>query len=134
MSIATAPASEAPAVAVAPPARPPRKRWTRFVLPAYSWVVILYLVIPIAVMIIYSFNKVATALPQVSFGWNGFTTQWYRQWSQIPGLTSAFFLSLKLAAATTAIATVLGTAIPLPLGRHRFRGQVGFVQIMLLNI
>jgi spermidine/putrescine transport system permease protein len=104
------------------------------VLPTYSWLVILYLVIPIAVMIVYSFNKVATALPQVSFGWNGFTTQWYAQWSQIPGLTSAFFLSLKLAAATTAIATVLGTAIALALVRYRFRGKVAFEQVMFMNI
>src|SRR5919197_2202598 len=104
---AVAARADAPAAMVAPAARGPRKRWTRFVLPTYSWLVILYLVIPIAVMIVYSFNKVATALPQVSFGWNGFTTQWYAQWSQIPGLTSAFFLSLKIATATTAISTVL---------------------------
>ena len=134
MGVVAARAPQAPAVGVAPVARGPKRRWTRFVLPSYSWLVILYLVIPIAVMIIYSFNKVATALPQVSFGWNGFTTQWYRQWSQIPGLTSAFFLSLKLAAATTAIATVIGTMIALALVRHRFRGKVGFEQIMFMNI
>ena len=134
MGVTTAPTAEAPAVAVRPAVRPPRRRWTRFVLPTYSWLVILYLVIPIAVMIVYSFNKVATALPQVSFGWNGFTTQWYAQWSQIPGLTSAFFLSLKLAAATTAIATVLGTAIALALVRYRFRGKVAFEQVMFMNI
>src|SRR5438105_1893153 len=134
MSVVAARASGAPAVGVAPVARGPRRRLTRFVLPAYSWLVIVYLVIPIAVMIIYSFNKVATALPQVSFGWNGFTTQWYRQWSQIPGLTSAFFLSLKLAAVSTAIATVLGTMIALALVRHRFRGKVAFEQVMFMNI
>src|SRR5438067_8245260 len=134
MSVATAPAAEVPAVAVAPPARGPRQRWTRFVLPSYSWLVIVYLVIPIVVMIVYSFNKVATALPQVSFGWNGFTTQWYQQWSQIPGLTSAFFLSLKLAAGSTAIATVIGTAIALALVRYRFRGKVAFEQVMFMNI
>src|SRR5438132_7378882 len=133
MSVVAAPAPER-AVSVAPVARGPRKRWTRFVLPGYSWLVIVYLVIPIAVMIVYSFNKVATALPQVSFGWNGFTTQWYRQWSQIPGLTSAFFLSLRLAAASTAIATVLGTMIALALVRHRFRGRVAFEQVMFMNI
>ena len=134
MSVVAARASGAPAVGVAPVARGPRRRLTRFVLPAYSWLVIVYLVIPIAVMIIYSFNKVATALPQVSFGWNGFTTQWYRQWSQIPGLTSAFFLSLKLAAASAAVATVLGTLIALALVRYRFRGKVVFEQVMFMNI
>jgi spermidine/putrescine transport system permease protein len=134
MSVVTAPAAEVPAVAALPPRRAPRKRWTRFVLPTYSWLVIGYLVVPIGVMIAYSFNKVATALPQVSFGWNGFTTQWYHQWSDIPGLTSAFFLSLKLAAAATAVATVLGTMIALALVRYRFRGKVAFEQVMFMNI
>ena len=35
------------------------------------------LVFPIALMIIYSFNRVVGGLQQVSFSWNGFTTQWY---------------------------------------------------------
>jgi spermidine/putrescine transport system permease protein len=134
MGAVAARAPHAPAIGVAPVARGPKRRWTRFVLPGYSWLVILYLVIPIVVMIIYSFNKVATALPQVSFGWNGFTTQWYSQWSQIPGLTSAFFLSLKLATVSTAIATVLGTMIALALVRHRFRGRLAFEQVMFMNI
>src|SRR5207302_6615618 len=134
MGVVATHAPQAPPLAVAPVARGPKRRWTRFVLPTYSWVVILYLVIPIAVMIIYSFNKVATALPQVSFGWNGFTTQWYSQWSQIPGLTSAFFLSLKVAAASTAIATVLGTMIALALVRYRLRGQIALEQVLLMNI
>jgi len=134
VSVVAAPASEAPHVAVSPAARPPKRRWTRLALPTYSWLVILYLVIPIAVMIVYSFNKVATALPQVSFGWNGFTTQWYREWSQIPGLTSAFFLSLKLAAATTVVAIVLGTMIALALVRYRFRGKLAFEQVLFMNI
>ena len=64
-----------------------RRRWTRFILPAYSWLVIAYLVFPIAVMVLYSFNKVTAGLPQVSFAWNGFTTQWYQQWKDIPQLT-----------------------------------------------
>ena len=127
-------AQDAPAVAVPAPTRPPRRRWTRHILPTYSWLVILYLVIPIAVMIAYSFNKVTTPLPQVSFAWNGFTTRWYGQWNQIPGLTPAFFLSLKLAAASAAVATVLGTLIALALVRYRFRGKVVFEQVMFMNI
>ena len=68
-------------------ARRQAPRWTRFILPAYSWLVIAYLVFPIAVMIVYSFNKVTTGLPQVSFAWNGFTPQWYQQWNDVPQLT-----------------------------------------------
>jgi spermidine/putrescine transport system permease protein len=125
------------AAAQAPPARRRRRRWGRFVLPVYSWLVIAYLVFPIAVMVIYSFNKVNTGLPQVSFSWNGFTTQWYREWSSIPGLTSAFWLSIRLAVASTVLATVVGTLLALALVRYRpprFRGRTLFEQVLFLNI
>ena len=125
------------AAAQAPPARRRRRRWTRFILPAYSWLVIAYLVFPIAVMVVYSFNKVNTGLPQVSFSWNGFTTQWYREWRSIPGLTSAFWLSIRLALASTVLATVVGTLLALALVRYRpprFRGRTLFEQVLFLNI
>ncbi len=120
------------------PARPRRRRrWTRFILPGYSWLVIAYLVLPIAVMVAYSFNKVTTGLPQVSFGWNGATLQWYRQWSSVPQLTSSFWLSLRLAVLATLISTVLGTLLALALVRYRpprFRGKTGYEQVLFLNI
>ena len=96
-----------------------RRRWTRFILPAYSWLVIAYLVFPIAVMILYSFNKVTTGLPQVSFAWNGFTLQWYREWSNVPGLTAAFWLSIRLAILSTLFSTVIGTLLALALVRYQ---------------
>jgi spermidine/putrescine transport system permease protein len=120
------------------PLRPPRRRrWGRFVLPAYSWLVIAYLVFPIAVMIMYSFNKVTTGLPQVAFTWNGATTQWYRQWSGVPGLTSAFWLSIRLAVSSTLISSVVGTLLALALVRYRpprFHGKALMEQVMFLNI
>jgi len=114
-----------------------RRRWTRFVLPVYSWLVIAYLVFPIAVMVAYSFNKVTTGLPQVSFAWNGFTTQWYQQWNGVPGLTSAFWLSIRLAVASTILATLVGTLLALALVRYRpprFHGKTMVEQVMFLNI
>jgi spermidine/putrescine transport system permease protein len=121
-------------VALEPRPRRRRKKWTRWILPTYSWLVILYLVIPIIAMIAYSFNSVTTPIPNVSFAWNGFTTQWYSQWDQIPGLTPAFVLSLELAAVSTAIATVLGTLIALSLVRYRYRGKGLLEQVMFMNI
>ena len=124
-------------VALPPAKRPTRRRWTRFVLPAYSWLIIAYLVFPILVMVAYSFNKVTTGLPQVSFAWNGFTVQWYRQWNSVPELTSSFWLSLRLAVAATVLATILGTLLALALVRYRgrrFRGRAAYEQVLFLNI
>jgi spermidine/putrescine transport system permease protein len=118
-------------------ARPRRRRWTRFILPTYSWLIIAYLVFPIAVMVAYSFNKVTTGLPQVSFTWNGATLQWYREWNSVPQLSSSFWLSLRLALITTALATIIGTLLALALVRYRpprFRGKTAVEQVLFLNI
>ena len=119
---------------------PRRRRWRPrggWLLATYSWLVIAYLVMPIVVMVAYSFNKVTTGLPQVSFAWNGFTTQWYREWSNVPGLTSAFWLTIRLGIASTIFATIIGTLLALALVRYRpprFRGKVLVEQTMFLNI
>ncbi len=121
-----------------PPAAPPhRRRWTRFILPTYSWLVIAYLVFPIAIMIVYSFNQSAGGLPQVSFAWNGATLRWYRQWNEVPGLTAAFWLSIRLAIASAVFATVIGTLLALALVRYRrpqFRGKALVEQTLFVNI
>jgi spermidine/putrescine transport system permease protein len=114
-----------------------RRKVGRFALPTYSWLVIAYLVFPIAVMIAYSFNRVIGGLQLVSFSWNGFTTLWYQQWSNVPGLTAAFWLSIRLALVSTLIATVLGTLLAIALVRYRsqkFRGKIAVEQILFLNI
>jgi spermidine/putrescine transport system permease protein len=119
------------------PTRRRGRRWTRFVLPTYSWLIIAYLVFPIAVMIAYSFNKVTTGLPQISFAWNGFTAHWYQVWSGVPGLTSAFWLSIRLGLAATLLATITGTLLALALVRYqgrRFRGKASVEQVLFLNI
>ena len=133
MGAIAAPAKDRP-VALEPGPRRRRRKWTRWILPTYSWLVIFYLVIPIIAMIAYSFNKVTTPIPNVSFAWNGFTTQWYSAWNDIPGLTPAFVLSLELAAACTAIASVLGTLVALSLVRYRYRGKGLLEQVMFVNI
>ena len=135
MSVAVA----APEREAAPGHRAPRRRRrrARWLLPLYSWLVIGYLVLPILVMVAYSFNKVTTGLPQVSFTWNGFTTEWYQQWSSVPGLTSAFWLTIRLGIASTVLATVVGTLLALALVRYRppkFRGRTFVEQVMFLNI
>jgi spermidine/putrescine transport system permease protein len=132
----TAPASRE-AAAQAPAGRRPRRRWARALLPVYSWLVIAYLVFPIAVMVAYSFNRVTTGLPQVSFAWNGFTFQWYEQWKNIPQLTSSFWLSIRLGLASTLLSTVVGTLLALSLVRYRpprFRGKTLIEQVLFLNI
>jgi spermidine/putrescine transport system permease protein len=112
-------AASAPAADAASPRR--RRRWGRFVLPAYVVLVLVYTLIPIAVMVLYGFNQAPAG--RLTFAWNGFTLDWYRHVFEIPDLTDALVASLEIAALSTLIATVLGTPAALALARHRFRGR-----------
>ena len=130
--------AESPSIPTAkelvPVPRGGRRRWTYFVLPIYSSAVFLYLLIPISVMVLYSFNQSHSALPQLTFKWQGATTQWYREWNGIPGLGEAFFLSIKLALLSTLVSAVLGTLLALALVRYRFRGKRVSEQVLFTNI
>jgi spermidine/putrescine transport system permease protein len=123
---------EGPVPVSAPPKAPRRRRWGRWILPAYTAVVLVYLVSPILVMIVYSFNN--TGFKKVSFRWGGFTMQWYPKVFDKPELTAALKNSLIVATVSTVIATALGTLIALALVRYRFRGKGPAEMVMFMNI
>jgi spermidine/putrescine transport system permease protein len=123
---------------VSPLRRESGRSWRSFILPIYTRLMILYLLIPIAIMILYSFNSNPGAgrqtSPQISFRWNGFTLYWWRQWNQVPGITSSLRNSLVIAVTSTIVATILGTLLALALVRYRFRGSGSIEMVMFLNI
>ena len=88
--------------------------------------------LPIFVMILYSFNKAPNV--RVTFNWNGFTTEWYRNIFGLPELTNALKISILLALTAAAIATTLGTLIALALVRYRFRGKTAGDVVMFMSI
>lgn len=108
-----------PAAAPAPPSGG-RRRWTRLLLPAYTWLMIVYFSLPILVMIVFGFNDTQGKL---NLRWQGFTIHWYRDLFAIADLTTALRNSLTIAVLSTTISTVLGTMLGIALGRYRFRGK-----------
>jgi spermidine/putrescine transport system permease protein len=109
-----------PEVAPAPAVPGRRRRWTRLLLPAYTWLMIAYFSLPILVMIVFGFNDTKGKL---NLRWQGFTLTWYRDLFAIPALSTALRNSLAIALVSTAITTVIGTMIGIALGRYRFRGK-----------
>jgi spermidine/putrescine transport system permease protein len=104
---------------VATPSRR-RKRWGDRLLFFYTWAIIIWLGLPIAVMMLFSFNN---PHGRFNYTWVGFTLKWYgRDLFDYPSLTSAMGHSILVAVASTLIATVLGTMVGLALGKYRFRG------------
>lgn len=81
-----------------------------------------FLYLPLAILIIYSFNdsKLVTV-------WGGFTTQWYGVLLHNGDILNAAWLSIKLAALASVAAVILGTMAGFALARiKRFRGSTLF--------
>ena len=92
----------------------------RWALPLFTIVAIFYLLIPIVVMIIFSFNDYAG---KFNFIWHGFTLKAWQAPLAWPGLPDAIRISLTIAALSTIFSTILGTMIGLALTRYQFRGR-----------
>jgi spermidine/putrescine transport system permease protein len=92
----------------------------RHALTVYAVLAFTYLLLPIAVVIAFSFNNPAG---RFNYTWQGFTLDNWRNWDGVPGLVGAMSLSLQIAALSSIVATVLGTLIALALVRYGFRGR-----------
>ncbi|HEY6770982.1 MAG TPA: ABC transporter permease [Solirubrobacterales bacterium] len=86
----------------------------------YGVLAIIYMLIPIGLIIVFSFNDPAG---KFNFTWQGFTLSNWAHPFEISELTDALLLSLRLALLATVISTVLGTMIALALVRYDFFGR-----------
>ena len=100
-----------------------RRMW-RFarhqLLTVYALLAFAYLLVPIAIVILFSFNHPSG---RFNYTWQGFTLDNWRRWDGVPGMRSAIELSLEIAAFSSIVATALGTLIALALVRYGFRGR-----------
>lgn len=88
---------------------------SRGVLAIWTALVLLFLYLPIALVVLFSFNT-----SRLNVNWEGFTLRWYATvWGNDP-LMTALWNSLKIAAATTVISSLLGTVTAWVLYRYRF--------------
>jgi spermidine/putrescine transport system permease protein len=90
------------------------------VLTVYSLLAFVYLMLPIGIVIAFSFNN---PKGRFNYVWSGFTLDNWKNWDGVPGLRSAMVLSLEIALLASLIATALGMLIALALVRYGFRGR-----------
>jgi spermidine/putrescine transport system permease protein len=105
----------------------PARAWAwlrRNALPIYAALAVAYMLIPIAVIGVFSFGSTPKDKLTFALG-NGFTTEYWTSMFSLPELNEALLTSLKLAAFSTLIATAIGTAMAIALVRHKFRGRRG---------
>ncbi len=92
----------------------------RHALTVYALLVVGYLLLPIAVVILFSFNDLQG---RFNYVWQGFTLDHWRNWDDVLGLRDALVTSLEVGLLATIVATALGTLVALAIVRHDFRGR-----------
>jgi len=101
----------------------PSRFWAKVryqLLNVFAGLAFLYLLVPIAVVILFSFNDPPG---RFNFTWHKFSTAAWQHPFATPGIQDAVVLSLKIAFLSTIIATILGTLMALALARYSFRGR-----------
>jgi spermidine/putrescine transport system permease protein len=89
-------------------------------LNVYAGLVLVYLMVPIAIILLFSFNE---AHGKFNFTWHGFTLANWQDPFGVPTLVDAMRNSVEIALISTVIATALGTFMALALVRYEFRGR-----------
>ncbi len=90
----------------------------------------IFLYLPIALLVVFSFND-----SRLLTAWSGFSVRWYAAlWHDGP-LIGAGLLSLRIAVLSATIATVVGTAAGFALARFgRFRGRSAFASVLAVPL
>jgi len=97
-------------------------RWLRRnALLLYAGVAVLYMLLPIIVVGLFSFDE--TSNGKLDYRWSGFTLDYWRNAFADESVNEAMRTSIELAALATVVATILGTLMALALVRHKFRGR-----------
>lgn len=91
--------------------------------------VFVFLYVPIAAVIIYSFNAAGT-----STRFEGFTLQWYADLFQDGALMQTLRTSAVVAVLTATVATVIGIMFALGMSRYRGSGKGGLLALIALPL
>src|ERR1700760_3136213 len=98
-----------------------RSRITRFNVASLA-LGFAFLYLPIVILVIYSFN--ASRLVTV---WGGWSLRWYHEFFADRAMIDASWMSLRVAASSATIATLIGTLAAVALSRgERFKGRTLF--------
>lgn len=87
-------------------------------IPVVGTIVLIYLLLPIAHVVLFSFNK---KVGRNNITWNGFSLRNWQYPCGAPQVCEAFTNSLMVGAIATVVATVLGTMIAIALVRYQFK-------------
>ena len=96
------------------------RRALDWLLNGYAGLALIYLLVPIGVILVFSFND---PVGRFNFLWNEFSLDAWGDPFGVPGLQDALVKSLQIGVLSTIGATALGTITALALVRYEFRGR-----------
>ncbi|MBC7724408.1 MAG: ABC transporter permease [Burkholderiaceae bacterium] len=100
----------------------------RWLLPTYTALALVFLLIPIAYTFVFSFNDSIKS----NISWRGFTLDNWTNVCNAQDVCEAFGNSILIGVVATVIATTLGTMIAIALVRFRFRFRSGISLLLFL--
>jgi spermidine/putrescine transport system permease protein len=129
-SVAAAPGREKLVSRGRPRGNPWRRPWA---MEGFTWLYIIWSIVPIAIAVLFSFNKGASQAT-----WQGFSTRWYvgAQVTSVlhnPSLHHAVIQTLILAALTTVITVPIGVGFAIGIDRWRTRTSSGLNFLMVFS-
>ncbi|MBO5657183.1 MAG: spermidine/putrescine ABC transporter permease/substrate-binding protein PotCD, partial [Agathobacter sp.] len=98
---------------------------------AYMGLIFLFLYLPIAVLIVLSFNDSKTRVE-----WGGFTFKWYIECFTSETIMSAFATTIEITLISAVVSTIIGTLAAMGISRMKRRMRtiyLGATNIPLLN-
>jgi len=101
-------------------------RWLNW---SYLVGVLVVLYLPIAVLVINSFNA-----SKYGNNWNGFTLKWYEKLFANEGLMQAAGHSVLIAIASATVATIIGTLAAVALHRYQFKGKAVLSSMVFVSM
>ena len=103
---------------------------TRIVLGVWTALIMAFLLVPIGLIVLYAFN------PSNVQSWpiKGFSTKWFSEALDNQAMKDSFWLSIKAACLSTAIAITLGSMVAFAVHRFRFFGRETISFLVILPI
>ncbi|HPR17599.1 MAG TPA: extracellular solute-binding protein [Candidatus Cloacimonadota bacterium] len=90
---------------------------------------ILFLIAPLIILVVFSFNSARTMTQ-----WEGFSLRWYKAALQDETIWLALKNSLIIGVISTIITTILGTAAALAIGKYAFKGKKAFENMLYIPV
>jgi spermidine/putrescine transport system permease protein len=103
--------------------------WGGLALMVNAVLLYLFLYVPIAILVIFSFTR-----DEFGVRWTGFTLDWYARLFANNRLMGAALNTFYVAFISTLASTVIGTLTALAMERYRFRGRSGMDALLYLPI